>query len=420
MVNLGSSNTPVEGASFGLPTGAELTEDADGNLAIADSSGSIVLVRDETTGEWQFENTDLTGINAINTSSANVGLLSTESANINEENLTLGKDAEVEFDDDLENVVVLGAGATNSDTGDFTDGAGNPEVGQSVVIGTNAEVTHPSSIAIGHNAKSEHADTSAGGGHRTSMAIGWESYSEDHSAHAIGAGAEAKGVRAIAIGRQAIADNDQTVAIGYQIGHSTSADGEFTFGEEAIRIGRYGIASGDASVAIGDRSIAEDSDDAIIIGREANSGTNNRGSVAIGAEAETGFRRAIALGEDAEAGTVSDGNAVAIGYNTNSQGSGVAIGQKSGAETRGVAIGLGAQVNAGHGTAINYEAKAHGDFAVAIGTQAEAGGGGIALGFGADAGTDEMVINLDQSPVFELDTNGNLSIAGEITENASL
>ena len=80
MVNLGSSNTPVEGESFGLPAGAELTEDADGNLAIADSSGSIVLVRDETTGEWRFENTDVTGINAIDASSANVESLSTERA----------------------------------------------------------------------------------------------------------------------------------------------------------------------------------------------------------------------------------------------------------------------------------------------------------------------------------------------------
>ena len=72
MSNLGDSNTPVEGESFGLPAGAELTEDADGNLAIADSSGSIVLVRDETAGQWDLNNNSLTGINAINASSANV------------------------------------------------------------------------------------------------------------------------------------------------------------------------------------------------------------------------------------------------------------------------------------------------------------------------------------------------------------
>ena len=80
MSNLGDSNTPVEGESFGLPAGAELTEDADGNLAIADSSGSIVLVRDETAGQWDLNNNSLTGINAINASSANVESLSTDGA----------------------------------------------------------------------------------------------------------------------------------------------------------------------------------------------------------------------------------------------------------------------------------------------------------------------------------------------------
>ena len=73
MSNLGDSNTPVEGESFGLPAGAELTEDANGNLAIADSSGSIVLVRDETAEQWDLNNDSLTGINAIDAGSANVG-----------------------------------------------------------------------------------------------------------------------------------------------------------------------------------------------------------------------------------------------------------------------------------------------------------------------------------------------------------
>ena len=72
MSNLGDSNTPIEGESFGLPAGAELTEDGDGNLAIADSSGSIVLVRDETTGQWDLNNNSLTGINEINAESVSV------------------------------------------------------------------------------------------------------------------------------------------------------------------------------------------------------------------------------------------------------------------------------------------------------------------------------------------------------------
>lgn len=70
MSNLGDSKTPIEGESFGLPAGAELTEDANGNLAIADSSGSIVLVRDETAGAWDLNNNSLTNIDAIDAISA--------------------------------------------------------------------------------------------------------------------------------------------------------------------------------------------------------------------------------------------------------------------------------------------------------------------------------------------------------------
>jgi len=64
MSNLGDSNTPIEGQSFGLPAGAELGEDS-GDVVIKDSSGTIILRRNETASEWQFEGTDLSGINAI-------------------------------------------------------------------------------------------------------------------------------------------------------------------------------------------------------------------------------------------------------------------------------------------------------------------------------------------------------------------
>jgi len=69
MSNLGDSNTPIEGQSFGLPAGAELGED-NGDVVIKDSSGTIILRRNETASEWQFEGTDLTGINSIDASSA--------------------------------------------------------------------------------------------------------------------------------------------------------------------------------------------------------------------------------------------------------------------------------------------------------------------------------------------------------------
>jgi len=76
MPNLGSSNTPVEGQSFGLPAGAELGED-NGDVVIKDSTGTIILRRNETASEWQFEGTDLTGINSIDASSATLDQLNT-------------------------------------------------------------------------------------------------------------------------------------------------------------------------------------------------------------------------------------------------------------------------------------------------------------------------------------------------------
>jgi len=80
MSNLGDSNTPIEGQSFGLPAGAELGED-NGDVVIKDSTGTIILRRDETNAEWQFENTDLTGINLIDASSANLGELTDGASN---------------------------------------------------------------------------------------------------------------------------------------------------------------------------------------------------------------------------------------------------------------------------------------------------------------------------------------------------
>jgi len=79
MPNLGSSDTPVEGQSFGLPAGAELGED-NGDVVIKDSSGTIILRRNETASEWQFEETSLSGINSIDASSATFDALEAENA----------------------------------------------------------------------------------------------------------------------------------------------------------------------------------------------------------------------------------------------------------------------------------------------------------------------------------------------------
>jgi hypothetical protein len=55
MANLGSSNTPISGESFDLPSGWSFEENVDGEVIITDSGGTTIGRRDETNGEWVFD-----------------------------------------------------------------------------------------------------------------------------------------------------------------------------------------------------------------------------------------------------------------------------------------------------------------------------------------------------------------------------
>ena len=58
MANLGSTDTPIAGESFGLPSGWALVENTDGEIVIEDSGGNVVFRRDETAGEWVTDSID--------------------------------------------------------------------------------------------------------------------------------------------------------------------------------------------------------------------------------------------------------------------------------------------------------------------------------------------------------------------------
>ena len=66
MSNLGDSNTPVEGESFGLPSGWALVENADGEVVIEDSGGNVVFRRDETAGKWVTDSIDAESVDMDN------------------------------------------------------------------------------------------------------------------------------------------------------------------------------------------------------------------------------------------------------------------------------------------------------------------------------------------------------------------
>ena len=70
MANLGDNNTPVEGESFGLPSGFSIDEDS-GNLAIRDTNGNVVAKWDETNAQWDFANNTLNNVDALDSNSVN-------------------------------------------------------------------------------------------------------------------------------------------------------------------------------------------------------------------------------------------------------------------------------------------------------------------------------------------------------------
>ena len=71
MSNLGDSNTPVEGESFGLPSGWAIVENADGEIVIEDSGGNAVFRRDETAGEWVTDSIDAESVSVGSATVAN-------------------------------------------------------------------------------------------------------------------------------------------------------------------------------------------------------------------------------------------------------------------------------------------------------------------------------------------------------------
>ena len=101
MANLGSENTPIEGESFGLPSGYSFDEE-NGDLVIRDTDGTVAMRRAD--GTWELESdlalneNDISGVGAfdsesVNTEQASIGIISDYTKNNTDEGtVTLSTD----------------------------------------------------------------------------------------------------------------------------------------------------------------------------------------------------------------------------------------------------------------------------------------------------------------------------------------
>ena len=84
MANLGSDNTPIEGESFGLPSGYSFDEEG-GDLVIRDTDGTVAMRRAD--GTWELESdlalneNDISGVGAFDSESVKAGVLDSEVQN---------------------------------------------------------------------------------------------------------------------------------------------------------------------------------------------------------------------------------------------------------------------------------------------------------------------------------------------------
>ena len=289
------------------------------------------------------------------------------------------------------NAMAFGYGASASGAGSLAVGQVTASGSGAIAIGGGNKAGGSNSISVGGNIKNTSGQYSLRIGYNArqvstydltgnyGIGIGYNAYTQNQYGIAIGANASVKADYGIQLGRGSNSD-----ANTFKVGLSDTLNVELLSADGTIpaeRLVNAPSGGGLSNNSTDDRSLS--------VGEGATAsdptGTASSGSTAFGYEASANHKASTALGAHS---SVSDSSGTAVGSLAESGGSGVAVGWQAFAHDHCVSIGHNAASQNGsmYGTAVGYSSFTSDNYCVALGSEANAYGvGSIAIGSSASA-----------------------------------
>lgn len=233
------------------------------------------------------------------------------------------------------NASAFGNGSTAAGGSSFSAGVSSAANGNmSVALGNQSTATGQASFTVG-------LDTVATGNY--SVAMGDSATSVGTSSISLGQSTTSTGLQSLATNKGTTATGNFSVAMGD--GSEAIGIGSFAMGKDSIATGLYSVAMGEIAHSLGAESVA--------IGSIVDA--NGLNSLAIGSDSVSASDKSIAIGNTNVAGSVGNGEAIAVGVGNNSTG------------TSSISLGNSNTVSSTGGAALGSSNSVIGDYAFAQG-----------------------------------------------------
>ena len=345
-----STNNPILSGLLLIPanTGKYWIVSVAGTTPLTDAAGGTIT--DWEAGDWAIISEDIAGNvfwDKIDNSSVLTGQGTTGNIAIWTAPRVLG-DAPIKLgtgatslrfntsgDTTGANASAFGNGSSAAGDSSFSAGVSSAANGNmSVALGNQSTATGQASFTVG-------LDTVATGNY--SVAMGDSATSVGTSSISLGQSTISTGLQSLATNKGTTATGNFSVAMGD--GSEAIGIGSFAMGKDSIATGLYSVAMGEIAHSLGAESVA--------IGSIVDA--NGLNSLAIGSDSVSASDKSIAIGNTNVAGSVGNGEAIAVGVGNNSTG------------TSSISLGNSNTVSSIGGAALGSSNSVIGDYAFAQG-----------------------------------------------------